>query len=60
MHCTSYILVYSNPQLEEERNELKRQLNQEKAARAIQEDMVNEHRRAQELLQEVSVKNSLM
>ncbi len=41
-------------QLEEESSELRRQLNQEKAARAIQEEMVNDQRRAQEIMQEVS------
>ncbi|XP_072027212.1 uncharacterized protein [Amphiura filiformis] len=46
-------------QLEEERNELRRQLNQEKAARAIQEEMVNDQRRAQEVLQESEAVNRL-
>ena len=41
-------------QLDEERNELRRQLTQERSARAIQEGLVDDHRRTHETLQEVS------
>lgn len=46
-----------HPQLEDDRNESQRMLAQERSARALQEEMLNSHRRKQQEIEEENRKN---
>ncbi|XP_076122991.1 ankyrin repeat domain-containing protein 26 isoform X2 [Alosa pseudoharengus] len=50
-------LINSMKQLEDDRNEAQRQLAQERSARALQEEMLNSHRRKQQEIEEENRKN---
>ncbi|XP_041966143.1 ankyrin repeat domain-containing protein 26 [Alosa sapidissima] len=50
-------LINSMKQLEDDRNEAQRQLAQERSTRALQEEMLNSHRRKQQEIEEENRKN---